>query len=46
LKTDQTGALIVENKIYDKIRDYANNDSDADKLWQLSEKLVGEAFVF
>ena len=36
----------MENNIYDEVRDYANNDSDADKLWQLSEKLVGEDFVY
>jgi hypothetical protein len=35
----------VENAIYKETRDYANNDADADRLWNLSEKLVGEQFT-
>jgi hypothetical protein len=40
------GAFIVENEIYKETRDYANNDTDAAKLWKLSEELVGEEFGF
>lgn len=43
---DQHAPFIVENEIYQLTRDYANNDVDADKLWVLSEKLVGEKFSF
>lgn len=35
---DIPGAFIVENEIYTQTREYANNDADADKLWELSEK--------
>lgn len=38
--------FVVENEIYELTRDYANNDADAEKLWELSEKLVGETFSF
>jgi hypothetical protein len=38
--------FVVENKIYELTRDYANNDADAEKLWKLSEELVGETFGF
>ena len=44
--SDTPGVFIVENEIYKETRDYANNDADADKLWKLSEKLVGEEFTF
>jgi hypothetical protein len=27
-------------------REYADNDADAEKLWKLSEKLVGKTFDF
>ncbi|KAK3197387.1 hypothetical protein GRF29_216g19550 [Pseudopithomyces chartarum] len=36
--------FVVENEIYDLTREYANNDADAKKLWDLSENLVGEKF--
>jgi hypothetical protein len=36
--------FVVENEIYDLTREYANNDADAKKLWNLSETLVGEKF--
>ncbi|CAI6331429.1 unnamed protein product [Periconia digitata] len=39
-------AFIVENGIYALTKDYAINDADADKLWELSESLVGERFEF
>ncbi|PVH97060.1 NAD(P)-binding protein [Periconia macrospinosa] len=39
-------AFIVENEVYTLTREYVNNDTDADKLWELSEKLVGEKFTF
>jgi NAD(P)-dependent dehydrogenase (short-subunit alcohol dehydrogenase family) len=38
--------FIVENNIYTETRPYADNDEDAEKLWALSEKLVGEQFSF
>ncbi len=38
--------FIVENQIYSETRKYADNDEDAEKLWSLSEKLVGETFSF
>jgi hypothetical protein len=41
-----SGAFIVENQIYNETRGYANNDADGEKLWKLSEKLVGENFAF
>lgn len=43
---DHRAPFIVENEIYQLTRDYANNDVDADKLWALSEELVGEKFSF
>ncbi|KAH7387012.1 hypothetical protein DE146DRAFT_792067 [Phaeosphaeria sp. MPI-PUGE-AT-0046c] len=39
-------SFVVENEIYELTREYANNDADAEKLWKLSEKLVGETFSF
>jgi NAD(P)-dependent dehydrogenase (short-subunit alcohol dehydrogenase family) len=39
------GSFIVENQIYGLTRGYADNDVDADRLWGLSERLVGERFV-
>lgn len=38
--------FVVENEIYDLTREYANNDADAEKLWNLSEKLSGATFGF
>jgi hypothetical protein len=38
--------FIAENEIYDLTREYADNDADAEKLWKLSEKLVGGTFDF
>lgn len=43
---DIPGAFIVENEIYKETRNYVDNDVDADKLWEMSEKLVGESFSF
>jgi len=41
---DLPAPFIVENEVYQETKEYANNDADADKLWELSEKLVGEKF--
>ncbi|ORY13648.1 hypothetical protein BCR34DRAFT_599815 [Clohesyomyces aquaticus] len=41
---DIPAAFIVENEIYSKTRPFLNNDEDADMLWELSERLVGEKF--
>jgi hypothetical protein len=38
--------FVVENEVYGLTRGYANNDADAEKLWELSEKLVGKTFNF
>lgn len=38
--------LFVEHAVYELMCEYANNDADAEKLWKLSEKLVGETFSF
>lgn len=45
-KTEIPGVFVVENEIYKETREYANNDADSDKLWELSENLVGEKFTF
>ncbi|CAG8962043.1 hypothetical protein HYFRA_00005085 [Hymenoscyphus fraxineus] len=42
---ENSGVFIVENEIYNETQEYANNDADADKLWELSEKLLGEKFI-
>ncbi|KAF7884648.1 uncharacterized protein EAF02_004984 [Botrytis sinoallii] len=39
-------AFIVENEIYTETKDYALNKETAEGLWKLSEKLVGETFVY
>lgn len=42
----EPATFIVENEVYTLTKEYANNDADADRLWELSEKLVGESFAF
>ncbi|TGO39824.1 hypothetical protein BHYA_0047g00280 [Botrytis hyacinthi] len=39
-------AFIVENAIYTETKEYALNKETAEDLWKLSEKLVGETFVY
>ncbi|KAM0129562.1 hypothetical protein ACHAO1_008419 [Botrytis cinerea] len=39
-------AFIVENEIYTETKEYALNEETAEGLWKLSEKLVGETFVY
>ncbi|KAJ8066322.1 hypothetical protein OCU04_005398 [Sclerotinia nivalis] len=39
-------AFIVDGKIYTETRGYATSEKHADKLWKLSEELVGERFEF
>jgi hypothetical protein len=41
-----SGAFIVKNQIYNETRGYVTNDADGEKLWKLSEKLIGEDFAF
>lgn len=41
-----SGEFIVENEVYHETREYANNGLAAKRLWELSEKLVGEKFTF
>lgn len=36
----------MENQVYTKTREYALNKETAEGLWKLSEKLVGEEFVY
>ncbi|TVY81085.1 Short-chain dehydrogenase TIC 32-like chloroplastic protein [Lachnellula suecica] len=40
-----SGAFIVDNKIYTETKDYATDPDTAQKLWELSEKLVGQKFT-
>ncbi|KAF7931308.1 hypothetical protein EAE99_003779 [Botrytis elliptica] len=44
--TEAAPAFIVENEIYTETKDYALNKETAEGLWKLSEKLVGETFVY
>ncbi|THV48690.1 hypothetical protein BGAL_0233g00070 [Botrytis galanthina] len=44
--TEAAPAFIVENAIYTETKDYALNQETAEDLWKLSEKLVGETFVY
>ncbi|ESZ94971.1 hypothetical protein SBOR_4654 [Sclerotinia borealis F-4128] len=37
-------AFIVNGKIYTETRSYATSEQNAEKLWKLSEELVGESF--
>ncbi|TGO61788.1 hypothetical protein BOTNAR_0123g00130 [Botryotinia narcissicola] len=39
-------AFIVENAIYTETKEYTLNEETAEGLWKLSEKLVGETFVY
>lgn len=40
-----SGALLADCAIADRpVKDYAKDAGNADKLWSLSEKLVGQAF--
>ncbi|KAI9648430.1 hypothetical protein NHQ30_003064 [Ciborinia camelliae] len=36
--------FIVDGKIYTETRSYATSEQDAEKLWKLSEELVGQGF--
>ena len=40
------GVFIVENEVYNETKEYAMNDRTAEKLWKLSERLVGEEFTY
>ncbi|EMR86468.1 putative short-chain dehydrogenase protein [Botrytis cinerea BcDW1] len=44
--TEAAPAFIVENEIYTETKEYALNEETAEGLWKLSEKLVGETFVY
>ncbi|KAF7950790.1 uncharacterized protein EAE97_002342 [Botrytis byssoidea] len=44
--TKAAPAFIVENEIYTETKEYALNEETAEGLWKLSEKLVGETFVY
>ncbi|KAF5867515.1 putative short-chain dehydrogenase protein [Botrytis fragariae] len=44
--TEAAPAFIVENAIHTETKDYALNKETAKGLWKLSEKLVGEMFVY
>ncbi|KAF7953635.1 uncharacterized protein EAE97_001034 [Botrytis byssoidea] len=37
-------AFIVDEKVYSETRSYATSEQDAERLWKLSEQLVGEKF--
>ncbi|KAH8654540.1 hypothetical protein BGZ60DRAFT_435668 [Tricladium varicosporioides] len=41
---EHSGAFLVERKIYTQTKDYATSETNALKLWKLSERLVGEEF--
>ncbi|APA09693.1 hypothetical protein sscle_05g044630 [Sclerotinia sclerotiorum 1980 UF-70] len=43
---ESSPAFIVNNKLYTKTRSYAISEEFAEKLWNLSEELVGERFEF
>jgi hypothetical protein len=43
--TDDSGAFLSDEAIWkDKLRDHAVGNENEDKLWSLSERLIGEKF--
>jgi hypothetical protein len=41
-----SGVFVVENAVYTETKEYATNEETAEKLWELSEKLVRETFSY
>jgi hypothetical protein len=50
LGADHNGAYLQDSHIADPwtatVRPWATNSIEAERLWKLSEKLVGQEFVF
>ena len=44
---EHSGAFLVDAQIFDEpLLPHAADEGNAEKLWELSEKLVGEKFVY
>jgi hypothetical protein len=44
--TDYNGAYLMDGHIADSIPPTVQNPEDVDRLWELSEKLVGQKFQY
>jgi hypothetical protein len=44
--TDYNGAYLENGNLSDDVQPPAQNPADVDKLWELSERLVGEKFCY